>query len=148
MEALRADFREKFSRYMEENTAREMDERLAEASREALRNSLVSAPHHTENVYYCKAIEILRVLDEGVAEPRLSMPSEKMRDLRPDIWQSYVEKDRLMRLKEENMATTDYYKCPKCKHRRSIVTQVQTRSADEPATTLVKCVVCGHTISF
>ena len=37
-------------------------------------------------------------------------------------------------------------KCPKCSHPRAFFMQIQTRSADEPATTFYKCcsMACGH----
>ena len=79
---------------------------------------------------------------------RLSMADESPQELQPQIWESLIHKESLRRMKLENLATTDQYKCPMCKKRKCTVTQVQTRSADEPMTTLVKCVECGHTISF
>jgi DNA-directed RNA polymerase subunit M len=36
-------------------------------------------------------------------------------------------------------------KCPKCKHTKARFWEIQTRSADEPATRFYKCVNCGHT---
>ncbi|KAI9549625.1 unmed protein product [Daphnia sinensis] len=39
---------------------------------------------------------------------------------------------------------TDAFQCYKCKSRKCLYTQVQTRSADEPMTTRVKCLHCGH----
>jgi transcription elongation factor S-II len=43
---------------------------------------------------------------------------------------------------------TDMFKCGKCKKRRCTYYQMQTRSADEPMTTFVKCVECGHRWKF
>jgi DNA-directed RNA polymerase subunit M len=36
-------------------------------------------------------------------------------------------------------------KCPKCKHTKARHWELQTRSADEPATRFYKCENCGHT---
>lgn len=146
MEELRQSVKDRLTRHLDTAGVQEMENNIMKASEQLVAN--YGTTQHLENVYFCKAKEVLHVLDHQLSSPRLSMPFESMRELYPDIWKPYIEKDQLLRLKEENMATTDYYKCPKCKHRRSIVTQVQTRSADEPATTLVKCVVCNHTISF
>lgn len=41
-------------------------------------------------------------------------------------------------------ATTDMFRCGKCKQRKCVYHQMQTRSADEPMTTFVQCVVCGN----
>lgn len=35
--------------------------------------------------------------------------------------------------------------CPKCSHTEAEAWQVQTRSADEPATSFFRCVKCKHT---
>jgi len=44
----------------------------------------------------------------------------------------------------ENMeAATDQFKCYKCKNRKCTYYQLQTRSADEPMTTFVTCLICG-----
>lgn len=41
-------------------------------------------------------------------------------------------------------AETDMFQCGKCKQRKCTYYQMQTRSADEPMTTFVTCVVCDH----
>ncbi|KAF2072476.1 hypothetical protein CYY_006208 [Polysphondylium violaceum] len=47
-----------------------------------------------------------------------------------------------------NEATTDQFKCGKCKQRKCTYRQLQTRSADEPATTFVTCINCNHRWKF
>ncbi|KAL6054841.1 Transcription elongation factor [Balamuthia mandrillaris] len=42
------------------------------------------------------------------------------------------------------VATTDMWRCGKCKERKCTFYQLQTRSADEPMTTFVTCTVCGN----
>lgn len=43
---------------------------------------------------------------------------------------------------------TDMFECGKCKKRRTTYYQMQTRSADEPMTTFVTCLECGHAWRF
>ena len=45
-------------------------------------------------------------------------------------------------------ATTDQFKCGKCKQRKCTYYQLQTRSADEPMTVFVTCVSCGNKWKF
>ncbi|CAI5512412.1 unnamed protein product [Closterium sp. Naga37s-1] len=45
-------------------------------------------------------------------------------------------------------ATTDMFKCGKCNQRKTTYFQMQTRSADEPMTTYVTCLVCQNRWKF
>jgi len=45
-------------------------------------------------------------------------------------------------------ATTNMFKCNKCKQRECTYYQLQTRSADEPMTTFVTCTYCGNRWKF
>ena len=64
----------------------------------------------------------------------------------PQKWKSLIDK-KIKR--DENMCTTnmesatDEFKCYKCKNRKCTYYQMQTRSADEPMTTFVTCLICG-----
>ena len=40
-------------------------------------------------------------------------------------------------------AMTDQFKCGRCKQRKCTYYELQTRSADEPATIFVTCLDCG-----
>ncbi|PNW86946.1 hypothetical protein CHLRE_02g102400v5 [Chlamydomonas reinhardtii] len=43
----------------------------------------------------------------------------------------------------KNVAKTDAT-CPKCSYHQAYFMEIQTRSADEPATLFFKCVQCAH----
>eukprot|EP01063_Lacrimia_lanifica_P004230 TRINITY_DN1235_c2_g1_i1.p1 TRINITY_DN1235_c2_g1~~TRINITY_DN1235_c2_g1_i1.p1 ORF type:complete len:624 (+),score=288.69 TRINITY_DN1235_c2_g1_i1:69-1940(+) len=45
-------------------------------------------------------------------------------------------------------ATTEQFKCGRCGHRKCTYFEMQTRSADEPMTTFVTCMVCGNAWKF
>jgi DNA-directed RNA polymerase subunit M/transcription elongation factor TFIIS len=66
-------------------------------------------------------------------------------DINPSSWDIYVKKRELKEYKKNNMAATDLYKCYKCGERKCQVMQLQTRSADEPMTNFVTCLVCYNT---
>lgn len=65
--------------------------------------------------------------------------------LNPEAWTKELDKENKNNEAKNNIKTTDLYKCYKCGHRKCVTTQKQTRSADEPMTTFVTCIVCYNT---
>ncbi len=68
--------------------------------------------------------------------------------LHPDKWQYYIKKKEYIEQRENNISYSDAYKCYKCGESKAKITQAQTRSADEPMTTFVTCLVCHNTFKF
>jgi len=97
--------------------------------------------------------------EQSVGNPKLlelvkngTIPAEEiaMMDpakLWPDKWRD-MEEARIMRqiatLETTSEAATNLFLCRKCKNRKCVYTEVQTRSADEPMTTFICCLVCGN----
>ncbi len=61
--------------------------------------------------------------------------------IHPEKWVEVIKRQKTREMDTEPI-TTDIYKCYKCGERKCTITQLQTRSADEPITTFVTCVVC------
>jgi DNA-directed RNA polymerase subunit M/transcription elongation factor TFIIS len=68
--------------------------------------------------------------------------------IHPDKWQYFIKKKEFIEQKENNISYSNAYKCYKCGESKAKVTQAQTRSADEPMTTFVTCMVCQNTFKF
>lgn len=68
--------------------------------------------------------------------------------LHPQKWLYWVKKKEYKEIRENSIVYTDTYKCFKCGERKTKVTQAQTRSADEPMTTFVTCLICYNTFKF
>lgn len=51
---------------------------------------------------------------------------------------------RNMHDRDEYLAVSNMFECPKCSQRRSTYRQLQTRSGDEGSTMFVHCLSCGH----
>lgn len=74
----------------------------------------------------------------------------------PENWKLEFEKNKLRELKENNMEASALFKCRKCKNKVQkgmkpkgcTSYQAQTRAADEPMTTFVNCLDCGHRWQF
>jgi transcription elongation factor S-II len=67
-------------------------------------------------------------------------------EMNPYKWAELIEqKSKRDKSKFEiNMeAATDLFKCKKCKGNQCTYYQLQTRSADEPMTTFVSCILCS-----
>ena len=65
--------------------------------------------------------------------------------LNPSKWIHILNKKKFRENAENNMATTDRYRCGKCGERKAKVTELQIRSADEPTSLFVTCLVCYNT---
>lgn len=91
-----------------------------------------------KNNYLLEAIQTGKIEASRVG---FMTPSE----LFPKTWEKILQKREYQKNKAENLASTDLYKCYKCGESKCKVTQMQTRSADEPMTTFVNCLVCGFT---
>jgi transcription elongation factor S-II len=65
----------------------------------------------------------------------------------PEKWKEILnQKEKIDKQKYERRTdnATNLYRCSQCKERKCTYYQLQTRSSDEPMTTYVTCVVCGH----
>ena len=70
-------------------------------------------------------------------------------EMRPDIYKPIYEALAKKNLKkmiplDAHDAPDGAHTCRKCKSRKTVYTQLQTRSADEPMTTFVHCLSCGQ----
>ena len=93
------------------------------------------------NTYLIKVIE-----DNSIPLNKIgSLPPEK---LFPEKWKQIIDKREWLEYKKKNMATTNIFYCHKCGKRKCTFYQLQTRSADEPMTTFVNCLVCGNAWKF
>lgn len=67
-------------------------------------------------------------------------------ELHPELWKDLIEKKIKRDANKFNnniQASTDMFTCKKCRSKRCTYYELQTRSADEPATIFVTCLDCG-----
>ena len=67
--------------------------------------------------------------------------------LHPLKWQYWVKKKEYKEHRENSIAYSDAYKCKKCGESKCNISQVQTRSADEPSSLFISCMICYYTES-
>lgn len=137
----------------DENIAKELEEGIYRFSM-----TYVVTNNYVEelitSIYETKIREILRAfeiypelyadIENGNIAPR-SVAFMKPSQLCPKNWCQLLAKKHLKEEKENNLPTTDMYKCYKCGERKCTISMLQTRSSDEPMTIFIRCCVCYNT---
>lgn len=81
----------------------------------------------------------------------INLTAEEMASDQRKLENQEIKKKALFECERGNntqKASTDQFKCAKCKQRKCTYFQMQTRSADEPMTTFVTCVNCNNRWKF
>lgn len=110
-------------------------------------------PFLLENIYQEKMDEILCILNSNKSLQDMikngDIKSEqlafmKSHELNPEKYEKINKKKELEEKNKKDKPTTDLFQCKKCKKRRCTVSEKQTRAGDEPATSFIDCLECGH----
>jgi DNA-directed RNA polymerase subunit M/transcription elongation factor TFIIS len=89
--------------------------------------------------------DILALLQSKELLPQ-SFASMTHQEMNPNRWNELLEqkmKRDANKFTTNIQASTDMFTCKKCKSKRCTYYELQTRSADEPATIFVTCLDCG-----
>jgi DNA-directed RNA polymerase subunit M/transcription elongation factor TFIIS len=92
-----------------------------------------------------KKPELLEQIKNGEIAPQ-TLAFMTHQEMDPAHWKELIDKKMKRDASKFNSnveASTDMYTCRKCKSKRSTFYEMQTRSADEPATIFVTCLDCG-----
>lgn len=92
-----------------------------------------------------KSDYIIDLIVENIIEPN-NLCNMKPHELDPERYKNIIDK-KLYENKKKSKGSA-IFSCKKCKQSNCDVTQKQTRSADEPATTFVTCLECGFKFRF
>jgi len=116
-------------------------------------------PFLLDSIYETKSTEIIKLLEssestylikalkEGKIEPN-KLAFAKPEELSPERYEKIIKKREMEEFKKSNKKGSQAFTCSKCKKSNSEITQKQTRAGDEPPTTFVTCLECGHTFKF
>ena len=144
----------KISEILNEKYAKKIEQSIYNFSKEYTEDN--ETPFLLESVYSDKFNEIYNLLINKKSDYLikailsnkiypLKIAMMRPDELNPDKYENILKKKETEEFKKSTQATSSVYKCPKCKERKSVVIQKQTRSADEPATLYIECKSCGYT---
>jgi transcription elongation factor S-II len=89
--------------------------------------------------------ELLALINNGEITPQ-SLAFMTHQEMNHEHWRVMIErkiKRDASKFVTNVQASTDMFTCRKCKSKRSSYYELQTRSADEPATIFITCLDCG-----
>jgi DNA-directed RNA polymerase subunit M/transcription elongation factor TFIIS len=106
-------------------------------------------------IYQDKSDELLNILENKNNKTLINaikkktinpidVGSLKPQELNPEKYEKITKKKELEEYNKNKKASTDLFKCSKCKKKKCVVTEKQTQAGDEPATTFVECLECGN----
>ncbi len=112
-----------------------------------------------QSIYDTKADEIIALLENKDSAFMIkSLKANKIdgkkiafmkpEELNPDKYENIIKKREMEEYKKNNTAGSSVFTCVKCKKSKCQVSQKQVRAGDEPPTTFVTCLECGHTFKF
>jgi transcription elongation factor S-II len=88
---------------------------------------------------------LLKALQKGEIAPQ-SLAFMTHQEFAPERWKTLIEqkmKRDIAKYDKKIEASTDMFTCKKCHSKKCTYYELQTRSADEPATIFVTCLDCG-----
>ncbi len=140
--------------YFEDETLDRVMEGLIDFAQKYVETN--DCPFLINDVFYNKVDELINIMNESdylgeMISGGFLLPEElgflKPHELKPEKYKSIIEKKAYEHNQKKNKGT-NIFSCKKCKNSNCEVTQKQTRAADEPATTFVKCLECGFNFRF
>jgi DNA-directed RNA polymerase subunit M/transcription elongation factor TFIIS len=91
--------------------------------------------------------DIIDKIKIGALKPHM-IAFMKPHQLNPANWSTLLTRIQKQEEAENNLPTTDAFKCRRCEQRRCTVRYLQTRSSDEPMTIFVTCCNCHNTFTI
>ena len=147
----------KFKKIINEKIAKDIENSINNFSKEYA--TINETPYLLDSIYDTKSEEILsqlmnketdflvKALKANKIDPT-KIAFMKPEELDPDKYNSIIKKQQMAEYKKNNTEGSSIFTCSKCKKSKCSVTTKQTRSGDEPPTTFVNCLECGHTFKF
>jgi DNA-directed RNA polymerase subunit M/transcription elongation factor TFIIS len=153
-EIVYTEMKTKLFEYFEDETLERVMEGLVEFTSKYIETNDCS--FLINNIFSDKVNEIIETMEMSeylgnMITGGYVLPEElgymKPHELCPERYKNIIEKKAYENKQRKNKGS-NIFSCKKCKQSNCDVTQKQTRCADEPATTFVKCLECGFSFKF
>jgi DNA-directed RNA polymerase subunit M/transcription elongation factor TFIIS len=153
----RNQFIEKLKKIVSDSIANDIENGVNNFSKEYATTN--DTPFLIDMIYETKVEDILSQLQNKESDYLVkSLKSGKIdgkkiafmkpEELDPDKYDSIIKKQQMAEYKKNNTVGSSIFTCSKCKKSKCEVTTKQTRAGDEPPTTFVNCLECGHVFKF
>jgi DNA-directed RNA polymerase subunit M/transcription elongation factor TFIIS len=153
----RKDIKKQIAKVIGDNFAKDVELSIYNYSKEYA--EVQDTPYLLQQIYDDKAQQILcQILNQESDYLTKAIKNKKIdptkiafmkpEELDPEKYESLIKKREMEEYKKNNTSGSSAFTCVKCKKARCQVTQKQTRAGDEPPTTFVSCLECGHTFKF
>lgn len=113
-------------------------------------NKLISLYNNLDSDAYIQNKNFLNRIKLGEINPE-EIAFLSPQEIHKELWQKYLDRqianDEFLYSRTVGTRTQEY-KCGRCKERDCTYYQLQVRCSDEPMTTFVNCLNCGHKWSF
>ena len=148
------NMKDKLFKFFEDETLERVMEGLNEFSIKYVETN--DCPFLINDIFVNKVDELIKIMEESdylgeMITTGHVLPEElgymKPHELCPERYKAIIEKKAYEHNQKKNKGS-NIFSCKKCKQSNCEVTQKQTRAADEPATTFVKCLECGFSFKF
>lgn len=90
-----------------------------------------------------KKSSLVKSIKDGIIDPK-KIASLQPHQLNPEKYEKIIKKKELEEYNKNNKASSDAFKCSKCKKKKCQVRTEQRRAGDEPPTIVITCTECGH----
>jgi DNA-directed RNA polymerase subunit M/transcription elongation factor TFIIS len=89
---------------------------------------------------------LIKRLRKGEIDPT-KIAQMTPQELFPEHWNKLIEKqneEEEIKYSKKTIAISEDFKCPRCYKKRTTYYELQVRCSDEPMTTFITCLECGH----
>ena len=129
--------------FIKEYTESDTPSFLIQSIYETKSNDLINEITNKDSDFLLNAIKSGNIKG-GISNVAYLKPEE----LNPDKYENIIKKKEMEEYKKNNKIGSSVFTCSKCKKSKCSVSQKQTRAGDEPPTTFVECLECGHIFKF